>query len=661
LFKWTKNSWLFARSSLILANYFMPLSKALCTRYIGMLMNKNQLVDVFFEVFKDVRFPLLSADFGLLGEALRQLDKEAPLSHFAFPVVTSSDSKRDYLIASLRGIFRQIDIPDQLLDMLSKTPSIENKGYSNLLVKSSPRGGEFAVYENNDQLVWEEESLWPIAFSTILTQLINILYLHCSLIELKISETTKSLNNKGFSSKNIDTLSEYPRQLPTHLHYAFASLGAWIGGSMNVQYFAYYAAIRQIHHSSLNMKYASRIGFSEQEAKELTASGIIVLPFSLVAPLLKAQDCSTIFGSLPIDETNIANQPNKLFFDTKKSESDEFLPGLVVDKYYRAPYFARKPESYAFYGHKNVMRDQYSDFYDELDPCSLVRCKHYCAPVIEVSSIEEIRKYIKMIPKRHDEGVFFRGQRRMHLIKREPSIQKVLFGDSCCTEPSLITSAARDTEYDYDDAHFILKHHLEQKIIKQEENRSLLDEWREKSKSPDCKLDSAIVALAQHYGLPSHGLDITTNDDVALWFATNIYSSDDGAGISTYRTMTAGDWPKAPEEWPVIIVCQAVTNSIQSSLHDCEELEEFGFKAQRPNAQHARFFKGGHSDHQNRLAETVVCVFRLAPNTYETECDFNSLFPSPDDDPAYKTMLEFACLPEYKSKFGKYINRFHKV
>ncbi len=624
-------------------------------------MNKDQLVDVFFEVFKDIRFPLISADFELLGEALSQLNEDALLSHFAFPVVTSNDDKRDYLIASIRGIFRQIDIPDTLLDMLSKTPSIENRGHSNLLVKSSPRGGRFAIYENDKQLVWEEESLWPIAFSTILTQLINILYLHSSLIEQQISEKTKLLNDKGLSSKNIDILSEYPRQLPTHLHYAFASLGAWIGGSMNVQYFAYFAAIRQINYSSLNVRYASKIGFSEQEAKELTSSGIIALPISLVDPLLKAQDCSTIFGSLPIDEINIASLPNKLFFDTKKSGSDGLLPGLFVDKYYRAPFFARKPKSYAFYGHTNVMRDHYSEFYDGLEPSSFVRCKHYCAPVIEVSSIEEARRYIKMIPKRHDEGVFFRGQKRMHLIKRAPSIQKMLFGDSCCTEPSLITSAARNAEYDYDEVHFILKHHFEQHIIKQEDNLSLLEKWREKSKSPDCKLDSAIVALAQHYGLPSHGLDITTNDDVALWFATNIYSSDVGADISTYRTMTAADWPKAPEEWPVIIVCQAVTHSIQCSLHDCEELEEFGFKAQRPQAQHARFFKGGHSDHQNRLAETVVCVFRLAPNTYKTECNFNSLFPSPDDDPAYKAMLEFSRLPEYRPKYGKYINRFHKT
>jgi len=531
------------------------------------------------------------------------------------------------------------------------------------LLKSSPRGGKFTVYENKDMLVWEEESLWPFAYSTILTQLKNIFYIHSALIENQVNQAEKRLNEIGFSSQNVDKLSEYPRQLPTHIHYAFASLGEWAGGAMNVQYFAYYATIRQIHHPSLNIKYASRIGFSGQEANELTVSGIIALPASLVAPLLEAQGCPTVFGSLSIDETNIANQPHKLFFDTKNQSDEKFLPGFIVDKYYRTPFFARKPASYAFYGKKNVMRDHYKDFYKRVIPASFVRCKHYCAPVVEVSSMEDVRKYIEMIPKRHGEGIFFRGQRRLHLIQRESTVQKLLFGDSCCIEPSLITSAARDVEYDYDKVHFILKHYLEQQIINKEEegHLNLHNKWREKSKSPDCKLDSAILALAQHYGLPSHGLDITTSDDVALWFATNIYSSEKNSGISSYRAMTPGDWPEAPEEWPVIVVCQAVTNSIQSSLHDCEELEEFGFKAQRPQAQHARFFRGGHSDHQNRLAETVVCIFRLSPNTYNTECDFNSLFPSPDNDPAYQTMLGFSNLPQYKPTVGKLINRFHKL
>lgn len=70
------------------------------------------------------------------------------------------------------------------------------------------------------------------------------------------------------------------------------------------------------------------------------------------------------------------------------------------------------------------------------------------------------------------------------------------------------------------------------------------------------------------------------------------------------------------------------------------------------------FFLGGHSDHQNRLAECVVCVFRLRPNLYSTEENFESLFPRPAEDPAYQAMLDFASVPAFQA-FSRFINRFH--
>jgi hypothetical protein len=165
------------------------------------------------------------------------------------------------------------------------------------------------------------------------------------------------------------------------------------------------------------------------------------------------------------------------------------------------------------------------------------------------------------------------------------------------------------------------------------------------------------MALSQHYGLPSHGLDVTTSEDVAVWFATNRYSKESNSGISSYDKMLSSNWADDPNRWPVVFACQTVTNSIEPSLQNCEELEEFGIKAARPERQQAKFFHGGHSDHQNRLAEAVVCVFRLRPNDYETKSTFASLFPSPEEDSAYKLMLNFA--EQHQETWGRYINRFH--
>jgi hypothetical protein len=102
-----------------------------------------------------------------------------------------------------------------------------------------------------------------------------------------------------------------------------------------------------------------------------------------------------------------------------------------------------------------------------------------------------------------------------------------------------------------------------------------------------------------------------------------------------------GDWNLNPEKWPIIFVGQAVTRSVGMSLQDCQELEKFGLEALRPQRQKALFFHGGHSDHQNRMAETLVCAFRLAPGFYPTDCDFDQLFPPPEEDKAYKCLLEF--------------------
>jgi hypothetical protein len=236
----------------------------------------------------------------------------------------------------------------------------------------------------------------------------------------------------------------------------------------------------------------------------------------------------------------------------------------------------------------------------------------------------------------------------------------MLFAESCSIEPSLVTAASREADYDYDLVHFGLKAFLEEDILRRSDagESHLLEEWRSASVSPDCRLDSAVLALAQHYGIPSHGLDVTTSEDVAVWFATNLFRRDD-AGMAKYIKLTRETWPDDKEEWPVIVVCQTVTQSIGQSLHDCHELTSFGFEARRPGVQNARFFQGGHSDHQNRLAEAVVCIFRLAPGTYATESTFDSLFPSPDDDPAYRLMLRFASSPIFGSTAGRFVNRFH--
>jgi FRG domain len=619
--------------------------------------------EVFREVFADLRFPFLAADLDRLCNGFEGLPRTGLQSHFGFPL-DAPPEKLTQFTSALRGLLRRIDVPDEIAVIFARDLTIAGPQVVAAMSRALREQGNFTIAEAGGRLVWEEQSVWPLCYSTYLSHFFKVLMLHRRLIEERVASTAEGLTAEGFAPENVQTMSEYPRLLPTHDLYAAASLGAWLGGAMNVQYFAYYAAIRQIHHPSLNNSYAKRIGYSEAEAEHLTASGIVALPASLVGPLLHAQGSNTpVLGSIPFDETNAVNPPAEPLLDSLRASPDDprLLPGFLLDKYYRAPLRARRLDGYAFYGAKDVLRDHYTEFYAGVPHESLLRCKHYCAPVVRVEGMDEVRNVVARVPVHHKDGVFFRGQRKLYLLRRDPAVRRLLFGDSTSAEPSLITAAARDMEYDYDAAHAALKYFLGRKIWTRHRlgGDDLVQKWRAESESPVCKLDLAILALAQHYGLPSHGLDITTSPEVAVWFATHLLQTDQTSGKAAYRKLPPDQWPSNPDEWPVVVVGQAVTNSIQPSLHDCHDLDAFGFAAARPVAQRARFFQGGHSDHQNRLAEAVVCVLRLAPGDYDTGFTFDDLFPAPSDDTAYAAMLEFANTPEFGAELGRHVNRFH--
>jgi len=619
-----------------------------------------QEIMVFKDVYADLRFPLIGTDFEKLREFLRRPQENPTNSHFAVSLRGLSGKRREAFIASLRGLFSKTVMSVNAVRSLAASESLRSTELSGALLSWTEKRFAYGVVEIGEDLVWMEDSPWPFAFSTLLQQYVDVVKLHQSLIEERIKEMTSALEASGWASENLPgPLSEFPRQLPTHQLYAMASLGAWLGGAINVQYFAYYATIRQIFHSSLNLTYGQRIGFPEHDAKAMDTSGIISVPASLIAPLLQAQGTNLVFGSIQVDEFNPVNPPTMPVGVLDDAEDKSMLPGFAVDKFYRAPFRARVAKQQALYGAKDVLRDHYAEFYANQPAHTLLRCKHYCVPLIDVGSRDEIESYVGNIRLRSKQGLFFRGQRRLYQLERHPSVRGLLFGESCSQEPSLVTTASRETGFDYDELHYALRAFLEDELLQRSDasDRKLFTEWRKQVSSPICHLDYAVVALAQHYGIPTHGLDVTTSADVALWFATNLYARD-GQGVATYSPLNPTQWPDSRKDWPVIAVCQMVTNSIEQSLHDCKELKEFGFEAHRPLRQSARFFHGGHSDHQNRLAEALVCVLRLAPGTYETNLSFEHLFPGPEIDPAYGVMLRFAS-SRFGSKWGKFVNRFH--
>jgi hypothetical protein len=163
-------------------------------------------IEIFFEVFKDIRFPFLAVDLDKLCTWLDLTKDSAPRSHFALTIDAPS-SKRAEFVSSMRGLLSNVDVPSSLVRLLSRAPQIRGTERAQLLIEFAKRRPSTFVGEQGDQLVWEEESLWPLAYSTLLGQLVNISQLHKALIEERAKETSERLMAKGYAPENASVLS----------------------------------------------------------------------------------------------------------------------------------------------------------------------------------------------------------------------------------------------------------------------------------------------------------------------------------------------------------------------------------------------------------------------------------------------------------------------
>jgi ISXO2-like transposase domain len=201
------------------------------------------------------------------------------------------------------------------------------------------------------------------------------------------------------------------------VHYAAASLGAWAGGASNFQFFSHFAIQPQEKDKQINLAYAKRIGYDEATAKELDESGIVAIPASLALPLFQAQGgpSTAVLGGIPVNEFNAVNLPDSSSLGDVPIEGKDARFGFLMDSFYRALFTARTLRKNALFGASNVLRDHYSAFYKQFSGAELLRCKHYCVPIIEVGSFEVLKNIVAEIPI-HDRihGLFFRGQNKMY-------------------------------------------------------------------------------------------------------------------------------------------------------------------------------------------------------------------------------------------------------
>jgi hypothetical protein len=231
-----------------------------------------------------------------------------------------------------------------------------------------------------------------------------------------------------------------------------------------------------------------------------------------------------------------------------------------------------------------------------------------------------------------DSRVFFRGQTNDYPIWRTASVRRFLYGDDDVREVSLPSNAFRN-EFDYAASEAIVQA-LFDDIVFRLTGTAARTHWVEDAidmvytsgGGTGARQSATTMALAQHYGVPTYGLDVTRSARFGWWFATHAFDSRTGK----YSSHTV---PKdAPlHSRPVVYVFR--------SWHSVE-LGDLGLIATRPDAQAGVFLHGSWGMHGNICAEDLIAVVVLGHDVGVCVEPLKTLFPGPTDDPVYGELLD---------------------
>jgi len=132
------------------------------------------------------------------------------------------------------------------------------------------------------------------------------------------------------------------------------------------------------------------------------------------------------------------------------------------------------------------------------------------------------------------------------------------------------------------------------------------------------------LAIAQHYGLPTSGLDVTDRLDVALFFGLMRFDKPAGRYRATYSRQTEF------ESMPVLYLLFPP----EQHQFEYERYRAAGFPRGRPDAQSARFMHMGWGHADNACADRIFLALYLDPEgDYGRIPSPGQLFPKGADDP----------------------------
>jgi hypothetical protein len=294
---------------------------------------------------------------------------------------------------------------------------------------------------------------------------------------------------------------------------------------------------------------------------------------------------------------------------------------VIVDSYYGLAYDFEIPERAALYGLTSALPEYSGDAHANL---GFLRTPFRRIPRILVRSRQELHKYVHGIPPVEDLAILFRGQNREYVLPRSSKSLEMLYGDANAREPSLLPSASRaglDLEVVLPSWLFVIHQYLDD-LAASSVGKSNSRHYQELRSNYNLSLLG--LALAQHYGLPSVGLDVTPDIDVALFFALHEFHDSPRDRWTQLCRRKRSD----SELSVIYVLCPR-----QRFRLGYDELQPRQLLALRPERQKAFFMHSGWGKRRNGCCENLFLALYIDPaGDFGKLPDPASLFPNQGED-----------------------------
>lgn len=237
--------------------------------------------------------------------------------------------------------------------------------------------------------------------------------------------------------------------------------------------------------------------------------------------------------------------------------------------------------------------------------------------------------------------VLLRGQTKTYLVHRPEEESTHFYGEEKVKEPSFLPSHLRNKF----DPYFL-------KCMWQSQAAILLNDI---AYDLGASFDATVtefrssplflffaLGIAQHYGMPSVGLDLTDQLDVACWFATHKITTAPSGQAETALVDLGSDVA------PTVFVFRCPKDAV----FDYAAARPKDLPTGRPDRQAAWFGFVGWGLSLNQLASYLMCGFRLSEEIVDDldPAHDRNLFPYGDDDLILQHFLRMRAMEKYEGE-----------